>query len=481
MPPCRLTDLPAELRLTCVRGLPAEDLAAASATCSTLNDDISADDASWRLCCLPYFTAAPSAISPSAKVCYSTANGWARISSVPRTTVSAATPSSGRGSRTRTHNLAQISAWDACDDDCLLFSTVPSVGQLPTLSVVHFDAEQGQEQRRQTFEMPCAPSTADEPIGSGRSARQVQDIVRLPMSSAQPERALTLCHHHGTRVAVHALKSTTAGGDELQVVPLWTLSDAVAFDGMPGFLPHRLAWQRSTGTSAETWTDGAADVPAPPVGQLVAWGWTRACVCDVRTGQVVTRRAPPVAERMIDLCFPDPSNPHLIAMAAQGGPYEHGKIVLHDLRVDGGAQLSITTPHHLICRLRPGPDPLVLLSSHKICKDIEQWDLRRPQLQPGRAFAHCAGNAPDFEYAQSTLVCFSRGSPGTTFGAKLQVFADRPCKISNTAGAILPEIVIDTFNRHSYARSLRLGTRTLTVLADGERLIRCSMPTLGQR
>ena len=61
---------------------------------------------------------------------------------------------------------------------------------------------------------------------------------------------------------------------------------------------------------------------------------------------------------------------------------------------------------------------------------------------------------------------------------KLQVFADRPRRISNSAGAVLPEIVMDTFNRHGYARGLRLGTRTLTLLADRERLIRCTMPVL---
>ena len=482
MPPCRLTDLPDELRLHCVRGLPAKDLASASQTCVTMHDDISRDDICWRLCCRPFFAAATSTVSPTAKDCYLSANGWAKIQNVPRNTIAAATISSSRSRNTRTHCLAQISAWDADGDDCLYFSTEPSDGMRPLLMVAKFD-DRGLEDQRESLELIDAPSAADEPRGSSYRPCRVSDIVRLQSSSAHPERALIMCHHHsphGTSAAVHALRSATAGGDQLQVVPLWTLPNRMEFGQ---YIPNRLAWQGGT---------GAADDAAPPLDHLIAWGSGEAHVCDARTGVAITYRQAPAQTHLEDLCFSDPTgSPQLIAMAAQGGSYDSGAIVLHDLRVPeqggGAAQVSFHTPHRLICRLRPGPDPNVLLSAHKICKDVQRWDLRRePTIARTpiggtayRTFAHCAGNGPDFEYAQSTLVCLSRGSPGTTFGAKLQVFAKRPRRISNVAGAILPEIVIDTFNRHAYARSLRLGTRTLTLLADGERFIRCTMPPSG--
>lgn len=489
--------LPEDLRLHCMRGLPPRDLTSLEATSTSLRDT-SRSDVCWSAACLPYFQASPSALAPSAKQCYLTANGWADIASVQRTAISAEIQSTGIGGRTRKNNvLPQISAWDA-DDHRLLFATDPKVGRvLPSLTLQSFASGPGLEARRQTFEC-LLPANADPAF----SRLSVEDIKLLPPAAAQPEHALLLCHNDaGTPPHVQALRSTAplgTAGHSPQLVPLWTIAPPTGET-----MPHRLAWDNGGGGAI------ASDEPTASMDQIVAWGTKGVHLCDMRTGAVISTRSrlghDPSADHvgLVDLCcLPHGGGggpPHLLAMASQGGSYEAGMIALHDLRIGGPStppQMHLRTPHRLICRLRVGPDPHTLLTAHKICKDIELWDMRRPisgivgghfstgillPADSGRTFAHCAGNGPDFEYAHSTLVCLSRGSPGTTFGAKLQVFAERPRRIVNTSGAVLPEIVLDTFNRFGYAQSLRFGTKTLTILADRERFLRCEMPPVASR
>ena len=88
---------------------------------------------------------------------------------------------------------------------------------------------------------------------------------------------------------------------------------------------------------------------------------------------------------------------------------------------------------------------------------------------------HCAGNAPDFDFAGGTLACISRGAPGTTFGAKLQTFCEAPHGGTTTAEATLSEVVIFSPS-FEQARGVRLACNSLHALLDEQRLLRCSVP-----
>ena len=65
----------------------------------------------------------------------------------------------------------------------------------------------------------------------------------------------------------------------------------------------------------------------------------------------------------------------------------------------------------------------------------------------------------------------SRGAPGTSYGAKLHTFGLGGARAAADAG--LSEVVIDSFHRNALSRGVKLCDRTLTVLLDEQRLLRC--------
>ena len=494
--------LPEDVRRQCLRGLCSRDLASVEGTCVALRGAI---DECWQDVCYPFFCATPSLLAPSYKQCFLSANGWAHIAHVPRRTISASAVASAPTSRTaRTRNtnvLHTLNAWDSSDTILVFANDLSSASLNAPLAAPHVHVHRFDEADACVSQQALALHDPNHQLAA------VSELALLP--DGQPERALVCTRmppgpqlggmaHAGQGPRVHAIRPKERDTEALEAVPLWTLPASRA-----GMDVLQLAW---AGTDSDR--------------VLVRREWGIE-LCDTRTGSVLARRLTPQNEAAVDVCFPDAvGSPHVVAFAAQGGSYAPGVIAVCDLRSSSqvntvpGAKpdLALCTPHRLIRRLRAGPSPYELLSTHMICKDIEAWDVRKlgrehwsstfqgglppmdvedevvgipgrtlselaPKAAPTRAVAHCAGNGPDFEYAHSTLVCVSRGAPGTTFGAKLQVFAEQPRRIKNSFAVLPVGAFNDKFDRFRCSRGLRLGRRTLTVLADSERFIRCAMPT----
>ena len=116
-----------------------------------------------------------------------------------------------------------------------------------------------------------------------------------------------------------------------------------------------------------------------------------------------------------------------------------------------------------------------MLTSHLFSKDVQTWDWRRLDSH-GRSDAcvetyRCCGIGPDIDAANGVLACVSRGAPGTSYGAKLHTFGLGGARAAAHAG--LSEVVIDSFHRNALSRGVKLCDRTLTVLLDEQRLLRC--------
>ncbi len=183
------------------------------------------------------------------------------------------------------------------------------------------------------------------------------------------------------------------------------------------------------------------------------------------------------------------------------------------------------------------------LTAHAHCRDIEVWDLRVAssawRSDDSRSTCvgnyRCSGNGPDFDFAPSrsqpslrparepsltpfssssfpllfdsrrtcvrsgTLAAVVRCKPGSTYGAKLQLFGprfgpkgaaaspasssdvaeseyDRHWRLSAGAEVTLSEVVIDSNWRLGTHRGVRLRGSSLSVLVDEQRLLRCAVP-----
>ena len=90
----------------------------------------------------------------------------------------------------------------------------------------------------------------------------------------------------------------------------------------------------------------------------------------------------------------------------------------------------------------------------------------------------CSGNAPDFACEDGVVAAVSGGSPGTTYGAKLHTFGTSPRRLASEC--LLPEIVSSDSFWHSCSTGLKLTGRTLTMVADAQRILRCTMPSGGR-
>ena len=132
-----------------------------------------------------------------------------------------------------------------------------------------------------------------------------------------------------------------------------------------------------------------------------------------------------------------------------------------------GAEDFIETHHKNLLRVRAGRGGTVL-TSHLFSKDVQTWDWRsRACVETYR----CCGIGPDIDAANGVLACVSRGAPGTSYGAKLHTFGLGGARAAADAG--LSEVVIDSFHRNALSRGVKLCDRTLTVLLDEQRLLRC--------
>jgi hypothetical protein len=165
-------------------------------------------------------------------------------------------------------------------------------------------------------------------------------------------------------------------------------------------------------------------------------------------------------------------------------PTGESRLLHYDLRVGpiGCQHTCMATGHANVRRVRQGTagTPYVL-TSHTRSKLIELWDLRKfgSGLQaacrpvPVESF-RCAGNAPDFHCEAGIIAAICGGAPGTTYGAKLHVFSSAPRRLA--VETTLSEIVVDDAHRLACPLGVKLTGRTLTLIADKQRLLTLRVP-----
>ena len=166
----------------------------------------------------------------------------------------------------------------------------------------------------------------------------------------------------------------------------------------------------------------------------------------------------------------DPLQPAITTLGARVGS-DRSVLYRFDWRTPKfDAEDFIETHHKNLLRVRPGRDGTVL-TSHLFSKDVQTWDWRRPKSDACVETYRCCGIGPDIDAANGVLACVSRGAPGTSYGAKLHTFGLGGARAAADAG--LSEVVIDSFHRNALSRGVKLCDRTLTVLLDEQRLLRC--------
>ena len=188
-----------------------------------------------------------------------------------------------------------------------------------------------------------------------------------------------------------------------------------------------------------------------------------------------------------------PAAPYEVTLALRNG--SRSMLVHLDPRLPGWSALGAETHHSHILRVRSA-GPNSVLTSHTRSKEIHLWDIRRfgcsaigldgshlpaastqyptqARTAPVGSYK-CAGNAPDMHCDAGIIAAVSGGAPGTTYGAKLHIFSDAPRRLA--VDATLSEVVIDDGHRLSCPQGIRLDGRTLTMVADKQRLLRCWVP-----
>jgi len=85
-----------------------------------------------------------------------------------------------------------------------------------------------------------------------------------------------------------------------------------------------------------------------------------------------------------------------------------------------------------------------------------------------------SGNGPDFasDESHSMVACIAPGPPGTTFGAKVHLFGPGGMQVET----VTTEIIIDSHYRKTVTRGVSLWHRSLSILADEQRILRYHIP-----
>ena len=416
--------LPLELRLLILRNLDARALSRVSLSCTALRAAAS-DDSLWRAICAELYPRGANvgtALAPKHRDCVLRANGWAHIPRMPRELISFAP--SGRASRSGA-TLESITAFDA-DDDLLIVGLsrlAPGPTEMIEIALELFYADG----RRKRLTGPTGAAShielCDEAL-HGYRALVITDSgacwLLRPDDEEDPLTPFPLTRFGGTEYATHA-------GDDIILLSAET---GLRIDGgrHTGFVLDRF-FQLGLKTEARV---------------------------ELTRGAVV-----------------DPLEPAITTLGARVG--DRSILYRFDWRTPSvSAENFIETHHKNLLRVRAGRDGTVL-TSHLFSKDVQTWDWRRLDSH-GRSDAcvetyRCCGIGPDIDAANGVLACVSRGAPGTSYGAKLHTFGLGGARAAAHAG--LSEVVIDSFHRNALSRGVKLCDRTLTVLLDEQRLLRC--------
>ncbi|EOD16288.1 hypothetical protein EMIHUDRAFT_210628 [Emiliania huxleyi CCMP1516] len=429
--PLRLDELPLELLVLTLRALSAQQLCCCDATCKALHA-AARDESLWRSLCEQQWPSGPNL--SSCRASFSSANGFAHLRRLPRRVIDVVERKDGPGRRAGQRDVpAQVTSVDAD----------------ATRLVASLNAKGGAY-----GEVVCLSRT-----GVRRWSLQLGRLLK----------DVRIVGEH-----VLALHADTDWEPKLAVV------------GANGALRGQLCSlpAASAGAVPAGWGSyhGLAVPPSQPDTALaysVSGCW---CAVDLPTGATLLHAdaghlGSPDAEHY-SLCA-DPLHPHLATAAWRAGARSWlGRV---DVRCGAGLQAALLcTRHSGLLRVGAGREHRVL-TSHARCKEIE------PSLTVGFSSSHdseharssqprveawrCAGNGPDFDFNDGVLAAVSAGAPGTSFGAKLHVFADAPRRI--TADVPLSEIVIDDSYRHTCPRGIRVGGGTISLIADRRRAIQC--------
>ena len=421
-----LENLPLELRVHILRNLTeARALARVSLSCTALRAAAS-DDSLWRALCAelyPHGANIGTALAPKHRDCVLRANGWAQIPRMPRELISFA--ASGRASRSSAaqFGIDSITAFDA-DDDLLIVALSRPNGLLFVLDLFYADG------RRKQLMGPGGAASHIELCDEARYGyralvvTQSGELWLLRPDDEEPELThYQLANFGGTEYATHA-------GDSLILL---TAETGMRIERMP----RPSIGARQTGFELDRFFKLGLDTTAR---------------VELTRGAVV-----------------DPLEPAITTLGARVG--DRSILYRFDWRTPSfGAEDFIETHHKNLLRVRAGRDGTVL-TSHLFSKDVQTWDWRRPKSDACVETYRCCGIGPDIDAANGVLACVSRGAPGTSYGAKLHTFGLGGARAAAEAG--LSEVVIDSFHRNALSRGVKLCDRTLTVLLDEQRLLRC--------
>ena len=418
-PLSKMEALPLELRLLILRNLDARTLARVSLSCTALRAAAS-DDSLWRAFCselYPHGANIGTALAPKHRDCVLCANGWAHIPRMPRELISFAP--SGRASRSGA-TLESITAFDADDD--LLIVGLSRLAPGPT------------EMMEIALELHYADGRRKRLTGPTGAASHIE-----------------LCDEaqHGYRALV-----ITQAGD------CWLLRPD---DEEEPLMPRYL---NLGGTEYATHAGNSLLLLSAQTGMRIDQGRQTGFVIDrfFQLGLDTTARVELTRGAVVD-----PLEPAITTLGARVG--DRSILYRFDWRTPSfGAEDFIETHHKNLLRVRAGRDGTVL-TSHLFSKDVQTWDWRRPKSDACVETYRCCGIGPDIDAANGVLACVSRGAPGTSYGAKLHTFGLGGARAAADAG--LSEVVIDSFHRNALSRGVKLCDRTLTVLLDEQRLLRC--------
>ena len=425
--------------------LPVNSLCA----CEAVSKDwqaAAADDTIWRQHCKRHWPSSNvGPVAPTHKECFRSANGWQKLSLIPRLVYDDLTHRDPT-IRARRSSSAELATFDATDD--LLITSSRSDGS-----------------HKVRLHRPGEPAHLRRGFDDGQG-HWISDIKLLPAAHGGGElpRALavineSLCAIDLSRLEPGVLSSLDAVGSQI-----WTnnILDGSLLTVLPA----------ADGLSALCRTDSGI------------------IHLDLGGGEaVLTRNLRYLLEAepdyVISACSDSVHAPNEASLAVRGGQRSY---ILHtDLRLPGASAFVGThrTGHGQIRRLaHAGDGSRTVLASHSRSKDIQIWDLRmlrdyseNPRTAAWASAADtftCSGNAPDFSCEHGIIAAVSAGTPGTTYGARLQIFSSSPRRLSETIN--LPEIVLDENYRLMLPQGVKLTGRHLHFAADKTRVIQCAVP-----